>query len=124
MTETMEHRAMKPALLRGLKMRCPNCGEGNVLHSYLKIEDSCSVCGEEFHHARADDGPAYVTILVVGHIMGLALTFMWELYRPSPLFMALSLSVIAIICSLLMLPRIKGMIIGYQWAHRMHGFGR
>lgn len=124
MTDSLNDRPLKPAMMRGLRLRCPQCGEGKVLHSYLKIEDTCGVCGEELHHSRADDGPAYVTILIVGHVMALALTLMWEFWRPSPLFMALSVSAVTIVCALLMLPRVKGLIIGYQWAKRMYGFGR
>lgn len=123
MTEITTNRPLKPALLKGLRLRCPKCGEGKVLHSYLKVEHSCSECGEELHHARADDGPAYVTILLVGHVMGFALHIMWSWFRPSPLFMALSISAIAVISALLMLPRVKGFIIGYQWSKRMNGFG-
>ena len=29
----------------------------------------CAVCGEEIHHHRADDLPAYLVIIIVGHIM-------------------------------------------------------
>lgn len=124
-TTTMtEDRPLMPAVKRGLALRCPNCGEGKVLHSYLKVNDECPVCHEELHHHRADDGPAYVTILLVGHVMGLALHIMWEYWRPEPLTMALSLSAIAVVSALLMLPRVKGMIVAYQWAKRMNGFGQ
>ncbi|MGH1464622.1 MAG: DUF983 domain-containing protein [Cognatishimia sp.] len=122
MTETTADRPWKPAVLNGLKNKCPNCSEGKILHSYLKVHDHCPSCNEELYHHRADDGPAYITILVVGHIMGLCLTLMWEWMRPSPLTLALTVSAIAIATSLLMLPRIKGMIVAYQWAQRMNGF--
>jgi uncharacterized protein (DUF983 family) len=118
-----QDRPLGPALMRGLAGKCPNCGEGKVLHSYLKVNDSCAHCHEELHHHRADDGPAYVTILLVGHVMGLALHIMWEYWRPEPLTMALSLSAIAAVSALLMLPRVKGMIVAFQWAKRMGGFG-
>ncbi len=122
MTDLAIDRPLKPAIINGLMNRCPNCGEGKILHSYLKVNDNCPHCHEAYHHHRADDGPAYVTILVVGHIAGLFMTLMWESLRPSPLFMALSLSAISIVAALVMLPRIKGLIVAYQWAKRMHGF--
>ncbi|GAA6209235.1 DUF983 domain-containing protein [Cognatishimia sp. WU-CL00825] len=122
MTQTTADRPWKPAVLNGFRNRCPNCGEGKILHSYLKVHDNCPSCQEEFHHHRADDGPAYITILVVGHVMGLCLTLMWETLRPSPLTMALTISAIAIVTSLLMLPRIKSMIVALQWSRRMNGF--
>lgn len=123
MTELMMDRPLKPAILNGLALRCPKCGEGKVLHSYLKVHDTCPACQEELHHHRADDGPAYVTILIVGHVMVFALTTMWEIWRPSAMTMALTISAIAVITALTMLPRVKSMIIAYQWAKRMNGFG-
>ncbi len=70
-----EDRPLKPALLRGWRRRCPNCGAGPMLRGYLKVRDSCPVCGEELHHHRADDGPAYLTILIVGHLLAPLLLF-------------------------------------------------
>jgi uncharacterized protein (DUF983 family) len=34
------------------------------------------------------------------------------------------LTVVAVALSLFLLPRLKGAIVGFQWARRMHGFGR
>ena len=68
-TADQDDRPLGPALRRGWRCRCPNCGEGRIFVSYLKIRDTCDVCGEALHHQRADDGPAYLTILIVGHIL-------------------------------------------------------
>jgi hypothetical protein len=61
-----EERPLKPALLRGWRCRCPNCGAGPMMRGYLKVRDACPVCQQELFHHRADDGPAYLTILIVG----------------------------------------------------------
>ena len=127
MTQTdfaINERPTGQAVLRGLKRRCPNCGKGHMFASYLKVADTCPECGEELHHHRADDGPAYLTILLVGHILGFVIHIMWVEFRPEPLTMALVLSAGAIALSLYLLPRMKGMVVGIQWARRMHGFGR
>lgn len=120
---TADDRPTKPAIWRGLRQRCPNCGEGMMFDGYLKVAKTCPVCREELHHHRADDGPAYLTILVVAHIIGFAVHFMWVLFRPEPLVMATILTVLAVGLSLYLLPRLKGMIVGIQWSRRMHGFG-
>ncbi|OED49168.1 DUF983 domain-containing protein [Leisingera sp. S232] len=117
-----DQRELKPALWKGLRLRCPNCGEGKLLHSYLKVNDSCTECGQELHHQRADDGPAYLTILVVGHILGFALHIVYTQLRPDPWTLAIIMSVITVGASLYMLPRMKGLVVAYQWANRMHGF--
>ena len=63
-------------LWRGIKKRCPKCGIGSVLTGYLKPASSCSHCGEDFSHISADDGPAWLTLLIVGHaIVPLMLVF-------------------------------------------------
>lgn len=123
-TTLFDDRPTKPAMLHGLRCRCPKCGEGQLYSSYLKVVPACSVCHEELHHHRADDGPAYLTILIVAHIIGFAMHFMWVALRPDPLIMATTLTVGAVGLSLLMLPRLKGMIVGIQWARRMHGFAQ
>lgn len=119
----IDDRPTKPAVLRGLRCRCPRCGEGKLFSRYLKVVDTCETCGEELFHHRADDGPAYLTILLVGHILGFAIHFMWVQFRPEPWVMATTLTVGAVALSLYLLPRMKGMVVAIQWARRMHGFG-
>ena len=121
---TPDPRDTKQAVLRGLTHRCPACGEGHLFRRYLKVNDSCPDCGEALHHHRADDGPAYLTILIVGHIMGFSLHGLFGYMRDTPLMLALVLCAVATVLSLLVLPRMKGLLIGYQWAKEMHGFGR
>ena len=54
-------------LWRGILKHCPQCGVGPLLTGYLKPQPCCSHCGEDFSHISADDGPAWLTLLVVGH---------------------------------------------------------
>lgn len=122
-TAPEDERPTRPAVLHGLRCRCPKCGEGQLFTRYLKVTDQCPNCGEVLHHHRADDGPAYLTILIVAHIIGFAIHIMWVVWRPDPWVMATVLSVGSVALSLALLPRLKGMIVGIQWARRMHGFG-
>lgn len=111
------------AVKRGLRGRCPACGEGRILHSYLKVNDACAVCGEELHHHRADDFPQYITIFVVAHVLVAALLMVDDLWPDVP--MAVHMIVwpsLVIAMSLWLLPIFKGALIAYQWALRMHGF--
>ncbi len=120
----IDDRPTKPALLRGLQCRCPNCGQGKMFGKYLQVVNTCTQCDEELFHHRADDGPAYLTILLVAHIIGFAVHIMWVQLRPDPLVMATVLATGAVALSLWLLPRMKGMVVGIQWARRMHGFGQ
>lgn len=94
-----------------------------MLRGYLKVRDTCPVCGEALHHHRADDGPAYLTILIVGHLMAPLLLFTFTHWRPEPLVLFSVFTVGTVALSLFLLPRLKGALVALQWAKRMHGFG-
>ncbi len=93
------------------------------MKGYLKVNAACPVCREEFYHHRADDGPAYLTILIVGHLMAPLLHIFFVQFRPDPLTLFTVFAVGCVALSLYLLPRLKGAIVGYQWARRMYGFG-
>lgn len=116
-------RPVKLAMLRGWRCRCPNCGTGPMLRGYLTVRDHCPVCGEELFHQRADDGPAYLTILIVGHLLAPIMLYVFTEYQPDPLVASSVFSVGAVALSLYLLPRLKGALVALQWAKRMHGFG-
>lgn len=118
-----EERPVGEALRRGWRCRCPSCGSGPLLRGYLTVRDTCPVCAEELHHHRADDGPAYLTILIVGHLMAPLILWAFVKYRPDPMVLATVFSIGTVALSLFLLPRLKGMVVGMQWARRMHGFG-
>jgi uncharacterized protein (DUF983 family) len=122
-TGDMTDRPVRPALLRGWRRRCPACGAGPMMQGYLKVQDSCPVCGEDLHHHRADDGPAYLTILIVGHLLAPALLITFTRWRPEPMVMAVAFTIGTVALSLYLLPRLKGALVALQWAQRMHGFG-
>ena len=117
-----EDRPMRRAMLRGWRRRCPNCGSGPLLRGYLAVRDTCAVCSEDLHHQRADDGPAYLTILIVGHLMAPTLLWAFVAFRPDPLILASVFGVATVALSLYLLPRLKGVLVAVQWAKRMHGF--
>lgn len=119
-----KERPTKQSMMRGFRRRCPNCGDGVIFDSYLKVSDHCPVCSEDFHHHRADDGPAYLTILIVGHLMAPLLHVAFTHFRPDPLVLATVFTIGCVALSLYLLPRLKGLIVGIQWARRMHGFGQ
>ena len=110
----------KQCMLNGLMQRCPRCGEGHLFRRYLKPVESCAACGEALGHIRADDFPPYLTILVVGHIVvplvlisgraGMSSVAQFALWMPLTLGL-----------TLLLLPRLKGAIIGLMWSMGVTG---
>ena len=102
-------------LWRGIQKRCPKCGIGAVLTGYLKPASSCSHCGEDFSHISADDGPAWLTLLIVGHaIVPLMLVFGREDAIPA-WFSITSLTLITLVGVYFILPRAKGAFIALIW---------
>ncbi len=116
-------RPLTTAMWRGMKCRCPACGEGKLYRQYLKVADECSVCKEELHHHRADDAPPYFTMFITGHIIIAGLLMLEQAYAP-PTWVHLAIWMpMLVILSLVLLPPVKGALVGLQWALRMHGFG-
>ncbi len=108
----MSPPSLSTVLARGFVGRCPACGEGRLYTRYLKVAPACAACGHELGQYRADDGPAYFTILIVGHLVvgpTLFFPFVWR----APAAVALAATLIPLIgLTLLLLPRIKGAFIG------------
>ena len=119
----LEPRSLVRAMKRGARGRCPNCGDGSLFKSYLKVAATCPACGEDLSHQRADDAPPYVTIFVVGHVVIAGLILAQELWPDVPVAVqVIGWSLVTIALSLALLPVAKGALIGLQWALRMHGF--
>ena len=94
-----------------------------MFRAYLKVADTCPSCGEELHHHRADDAPAYFTMVIVGHvIVGAILSVEKAFAPPTWVHLAIWLPLMTLM-TLLLLPVCKSMLVGLQWALRMHGFG-
>ncbi|MGA8899079.1 DUF983 domain-containing protein [Bradyrhizobium sp.] len=121
-TGATEKRDVWTALKRGFRGRCPRCGEGKLFRAFLKVDNACSVCGLDFTPHRADDLPAYLVIVIVGHIV-VPLALMIETNYSPPVALQLAIYLpLTFAASLLLLQPVKGAVVGVQWALRMHGF--
>jgi uncharacterized protein (DUF983 family) len=105
-------------MLRGLRGRCPHCGKGRLFYRYLKVEPVCQSCGHDLDRYPADDGPAYFTVLLVGHLvivpfLILCAPLIWKanlwILIPSALGVAAAITLTA-------LPVIKGAVVGLLYA--------
>lgn len=104
------------AMRRGAVLRCPCCGKGRLFRSYLRQVDHCAVCHEDLGHIRADDGPAWLTILIVGHLI-VALVLTIDGWAGWPLWVSMTVyPLAAIVMALALLPSAKGVFIGIIWA--------
>lgn len=118
-----EKRPVWPAIKRGLRCKCPNCGDGKLFSSFVKVSDTCPSCDQELHHHRADDFPPYLVIFIVGHIIITGVMLVEARYELSSWAHLMIWVPLTIILSLILLQPLKGAVVGMQWATRMHGFG-
>jgi len=115
MTEPFR-RPFVPSMLRGLKGECPACGKGPLFWAYLKVEPACHSCGHDLARYPADDGPAYFTILLVGHLVIAPMLFLPAIWQaPAAITVPATLVPLAAI-TLALLPRVKGAFIGLLYA--------
>jgi uncharacterized protein (DUF983 family) len=114
--------SLAKAMWRGFRGKCPHCGEGHLFGRFLKVADRCDHCGEELFHQRADDFPAYLVMVVVGHLVVPAILAVETAYAP-PVWLQLAAWLpVTLIASLALLQPTKGAIVGLQWQIGMHGF--
>lgn len=106
---------IKTILKRGFFNRCPNCGQGKLLRGYITPLENCTHCGLEFAPLRADDGPAWATILITGH---LAMPFaFWLLEYPTLSTNTIIAILIGLVIAMsaVILPRAKGIFMAVIW---------
>ena len=112
------------ALQRGFMGRCPCCGRGRLFDGFLRVSRQCEVCGEPFHHHRADDLPAYLVVLFVGHLIVTLLLIVDSAYAP-PYWVEFAIWIpLTLLLSLGLLRPVKGAVVAMQWQMGMHGFAK
>jgi uncharacterized protein (DUF983 family) len=110
------------AIMRGARGRCPGCSEAKLFLRFLKPRPRCAHCGHDWTHHQADDFPAYVSILITGHLMT---PLIIALVRDAELSVAALVAIVlplAMIVMIGLLQPAKGAIIALQWWFGMHGF--
>lgn len=122
-TAEQPKRPVFEAMKRGATGHCPRCGSGKLFKGYVKTVDSCAVCSEDISHHRADDLPAYLVVLITGHIVvGSFMAFEAVSTLSMLQHMAIWIPLTIVSAGLLLRP-VKGAVVGLQWALYMHGFG-
>ncbi|RDV03757.1 DUF983 domain-containing protein [Undibacter mobilis] len=110
------------ALGRGFRGKCPACGKGRMFRAFLKVADTCPACGEELHHHRADDFPAYLVTVLTGFLLVPVVLAVEMNYTP-PIWLSVSLwPAIAFVMAMTLLQPIKGTVVALQWYAGLHGF--
>ena len=101
-------------LKRGFAKKCPNCGLFPIFLRYVKTHKKCSNCGINFSEYKPDDGPAYCTIFIVGHILIPLILLTEKNFSPSTTIQMIIWPLITIIITLWLLPKVKGAFLAFQ----------
>lgn len=115
-------RNLRPALTRGAKGSCPACGEAALFGRFLKPVAHCAACGQNWTLHSADDLPAYLVVLILGHML---VPFVVAANLRFDISTGVQMALwpgLALILAMLMIQPAKGAVIALQWARRMHGF--
>ncbi|WP_242128811.1 DUF983 domain-containing protein [Sphingobium sp. Sx8-8] len=115
-------RPFGPALALALRGHCPACGQGCMFARFLKPSPACDHCGQAWDVSRADDFPAYIVILLLGHIL-VPLMIEVNAALAIPLgAQAVLWPGLAILLAVAMIQPAKAAVIAFQWSRRMDGF--
>jgi uncharacterized protein (DUF983 family) len=122
--DSLADRDWKKAVLAGMVDRCPSCGQAHLFAKGLRTVPHCPACGQDWSAQRADDFPAYLVILILGHVLVpivVMVNMAWDLPLGAQM---IGWSLLAVAIAVLMIRPAKGAVIGAQWALRMGGFGK
>ncbi|MCZ6886231.1 MAG: DUF983 domain-containing protein [Alphaproteobacteria bacterium] len=102
----------------GLLCRCPRCGQGALFQGYIRVRETCSVCGENLAALEQGDGPAVFVITIMGFlVVGLALLV--EIRYAPPLWVHALLWLPLILGGALGLLRpLKAIMVGIHYRYR------
>ncbi len=106
------------AIARGLRSRCPACGEGRLFQGFLGLRPVCEHCGLDFSFADAGDGPAVFVILIGGAIVVFAALITEVVYQPPYWLHAVLWLPLILLATLVPLRLIKGVLIALQYHHK------
>lgn len=110
-----DYEGLRRAVRRGISSLCPACGRGPIYTRYLKTAPNCDACGAPNGDIRTDDIAPYFTILIVGHIIVSLLLITEQLFAPPVWVHWITWPPMTLLAALLVLPRVKGAIMGWMW---------
>lgn len=112
---------LRTVLARGLRRRCPQCGQGRIFQGWLKVRDHCDVCGLKL---LSDQGDLWAYLVAVDRalfIFPLIVMIYFRIYNPYSIWYY-------VLCGALLwafiytLPHRNGMSLGVDYLiRRKHG---
>jgi uncharacterized protein (DUF983 family) len=117
-TDDSTDRSLGTPIMRGLRARCPGCGEGRLFQGFLTLRPKCERCGLDYSFADAADGPAVFVILISGFIVVFAALGVEFTYQPPYWVHAMLWLPLIALTTLGPLRPMKGVMIALQYHHK------
>lgn len=109
----METPTVRTAVARGLRGRCPRCGEGTLFQGWNHLLESCPVCGLRYE-PRSGDTWFFMYMSTAG-LTGMLVVIMF-LLRPRVLWVGQILVLVAALAVMgLSLPLRKGVAVALDY---------
>ncbi len=113
-----EKRASVSPLYSGLFAKCPRCGKGPLLQTFLNLREKCSSCGLNYAFVDTGDGPAIFAIFILGFVvLGGALWVEFN-FEPELWVHAVLWGIVTPILALGLLRFLKSMLIALQYTYK------
>ena len=123
---TTDHEPLEPlshAIMKGMKGRCPKCGEGKLFTGYLEVNGACSACGYDYRDIDTADGPAFFIMLIVGFAIVIG-AFILEAILHPPMWVHMVVWMpMVVILSLALLRPFKGVMFALQYRFKSGALG-
>ena len=98
----------------GLLCRCPDCGRGRLFAGFLRVAETCEVCGRDFRRLNTGDGAAVFVMQAAGAPVVFTALFVQIVWNPPVWAVAVvALPLVAGLSFALMRPA-KGLMIALQ----------
>ncbi|MGI8524589.1 MAG: DUF983 domain-containing protein [Pseudolabrys sp.] len=105
-------------IARGLRGRCPRCGNGALFKGFVALRQRCDGCGLDYGFADAGDGPAIFVMFFAGFVVVFSALIVEVLYQPPFWLHAVLWLPLILIVTLGPLRPIKGLLIALQYHHK------
>lgn len=107
-----------PLVMASAKGLCPRCGARTLFVSPVRFADSCRLCGLDYRQFNVGDGPAaFLTMIVGGLILGLALALEFGVHPPLVVHILLW-PVLTVLCVMGSLRVAKGMLLTLEYKNK------
>ena len=110
--------SLSQSIARGLRCKCPRCGDGKLFAGYIRLRPGCEACGLDYAFIDSGDGPSVFIILIAGFIVVAAALIVEVKYQP-PFWLHAALWIpLVLLTTLIPLRIMKSLLIALQFHHK------